>query len=244
MQSWPCLSANRKGITMTEFQARVNDDNPDPRVAVALLLDTSSSMSGAPIDALNEGYKLFIDEVSTDPLAKKRAEVTVITFGGTAEIAVPFSEGRDLIPTTFHAGGGTPMGAALQLALSELEAQKAAYRAAGLEYYRPWLFVITDGAPTDGPTFAAVAPKVNQSEQGKHVSVFSVMVGEHALATELSKLSSVRPPVPLKGLSFVELFSWLSASLSQVSMSDPPREHGADDDTQIPLPPISGWANA
>lgn len=229
---------------MTEFHARVNDDNPDPRVAVALLLDTSSSMSGAPIDALNAGYELFIQEVSNDPLAKKRAEVTVITFGGTAQIAVPFSEGRDLTPTRFHASGGTPLGAALQLAMSELEAQKAAYRAAGLEYYRPWLFVITDGAPTDGPTFAQVAPEVNKAEQGKHMSVFSVMVGEGASATELAKLSSVRPPVPLKGLSFVELFSWLSASLSQVSMSDPPREHGSGDDTQVPLPSISGWANA
>lgn len=229
---------------MAELHARVNEENPDPRVAVALLLDTSSSMSGDPIQALNEGYQQFVSEVSADPLARKRAEVTVITFGGSVQVAVPFSEARDLTPTTFTAHGMTPMGEAITLAMAELESQKEAHKAAGLEYYRPWLFIITDGAPTDHGVFEQIAPVVREAEKQKHLSVFSVMVGNQASDNDLAKLSSVRPPVQLKGLSFVELFSWLSASLSQVSTSQPPDEHGVADDTQVALPPITGWANA
>src|SRR5688572_33007518 len=128
-----------------DFTPRVKDDNPDPRIACVLLLDTSSSMSGEPMDELNRGFALFCEEIKKDDLAKKRAEVAVITYGGRARVEIPFTEGRDLQPRQLAASGDTPMGAALNLALDQLAQQKQAYRQAGLEYYRPWLFVLTDG---------------------------------------------------------------------------------------------------
>jgi len=127
-----------------------------------LLLDTSSSMSGRPIDMLNRGFELFCDEIKKDDLARKRAEIAVITFGGVARVEIPFTEGRDLQPRRLNASGSTPMGAALDLALDQLAAQKQAYKQAGLEYYRPWLFVLTDGAPTDGQVFTAAAARVRK----------------------------------------------------------------------------------
>ena len=113
-------------------------------------------MSGEPISLLNRGFELFCEEIKKDDLAKKRAEITVITFGGSARVEIPFTEGRDLQPRRLESGGGTPMGAALDLALDQLDQQKQAYKEAGLEYYRPWMFVLTDGAPTDGAVFRAV----------------------------------------------------------------------------------------
>lgn len=230
---------------MSDLEARVKEDNPDPRVACALLLDTSSSMASEPIAQLNAGFRLFCDEIKQDPLAKKRTEVAVITFGGVARVEIPFTEGRDLEPRTFAANGGTPMGAALDLALDELMAQKDAYKKAGLEYYRPWLFVITDGAPTDGSVFDAAANRVRKAEDAKGVSVFAVGVGA-ADMTRLEALSSMRKPLMLKGYSFAEMFSWLSASMKVVSNSS---QFGATDNgvaqaeatEQIPLPP-PGWA--
>lgn len=127
-----------------------------------MLLDTSSSMSGRPIDMLNRGFELFCDEIKKDDLARKRAEIAVITFGGVARVEIPFTEGRDLQPRRLNASGSTPMGAALDLALDQLAAQKQAYKQAGLEYYRPWLFVLTDGAPTDGQVFTAAAARVRK----------------------------------------------------------------------------------
>ena len=56
--------------------------NPEPRCACVLLLDVSGSMSGRAIDALNEGLLAFAADLGTDPLARQRVEVAVVTFGG------------------------------------------------------------------------------------------------------------------------------------------------------------------
>lgn len=232
---------------MSEFVARVKDDNPDPRVACALLLDTSGSMDGEPIDELNKGFELFCNEIKQDPLAKKRTEVAVITFGGVARVEIPFTEGRDLQPRTFGASGGTPMGAAIHLALDEITAQKSAYRSAGLEYFRPWLFVITDGHPTDD-TFEAAADRVRSAEEAKGVSVFGVGVGEQADLAALGRLSTVRKPLMLRGYSFAEMFKWLSASMGVVSDSGTSGTTDgaigeAEAGEQNPLPTPEGWAS-
>jgi uncharacterized protein YegL len=224
---------------MEDFTPRVNEANPDPRIACALLLDTSSSMSGEPIGQLNHGFELFCEEIKSDELAKKRAEITVITFGGTARVEIPFTEGRDLQPRELTASGGTPMGAALGIALDHLEQQKQAYRTAGLEYYRPWMFVLTDGR-----SFSEAAARVREAEASRKVSVFAIGVGPGANLERPAQ----RVPVRLDGLSFREFFSWLSASLSAASASNAfgSSDAGAaqaESAEQIPLPP-AGWARA
>lgn len=230
---------------MSDFSPAVKHDNRDPRVACALLLDTSSSMSGAPIAALNAGYDALREALAEDPLARKRTEIAVITFGGTAQLAAPFTEGRDLAPMTFSATGGTPMGGALELGLDQLLARKQTYKDAGLEYFRPWLFVITDGAPTDTSQFTAAAARVKQVEAQKGVTVFAVGVADADRST-LAKLSDAREPLSLDGLKFIELFEWLSASMSVVSQSSPgvsdTQIASKEQEEQTPLPSPKGWA--
>jgi uncharacterized protein YegL len=233
---------------------RTNDANPNPRVACVLALDTSYSMaqpqrgeqsSPLPIDELNDGFALFCEEIKKDDLARKRAEIAVITFGGTARVAIDFTEGRDLQPQRFPADGATPMGAALNLAADELTKQKQAHKAAGLLYYRPWLFLISDGTPTDEDVFEEAAARVRAMEAAHSVNVFSVGVGEDAEMSQLAKISAARPPLKLKGLSFIELFQWLSASMKAVSQSAPP--NGAAGELagqQLSLDPVSAWAQA
>jgi uncharacterized protein YegL len=234
---------------MLEFAPRVKENNPDPRIACTLLLDTSSSMSGSPIDELNNGFRLFCEEIKKDDLAAKRAEIAVITFGGMARVEIPFTEGRDLQPKPLLPSGDTPLGGALELALNQLEARKAEYKQAGLEYYRPWLFVLTDGTPTDDAVFASAAQRVRKVEAARGVSVFCIGVGAGADLTRLAELSAQREPLALKGLSFREFFGWLSASLASASSSTAfgSSDTGvarAESGAQIPLAAPSGWANA
>jgi len=234
---------------MMDFAPRVKEDNPDPRIACTLLLDTSYSMSGAPINELNDGFRLFCEEIKKDDLAAKRAEIAVITFGGMARVEIPFTEGRDLQPKPLVPSGNTPLGGALDLALHQLESRKSEYKRAGLEYYRPWLFVLTDGEPTDGPAFAAATQRVRAVESARGVSVFGIGVGGAANLAKLAELSGQRQPVALKGLSFREFFAWLSASLASASSS---MAFGSSDTSiaraetaaQIPLPAPTGWATA
>jgi uncharacterized protein YegL len=231
-------------VPLSDFAPTVKHDNRDPRVACVLLLDTSASMGGEPIAALNAGYDALREALSEDPLARKRVEIAVVTFGGTVDLVVPFTEGRDLPPQTFTAGGGTPMGGALDLGLDQVLARKQTYKEAGLEYFRPWLFVITDGAPTDAQQFTAAAARVRAAEGKKGVTVFGVGVTGADMAT-LAQISE-RQPVGLAGLEFIKMFQWLSASMAVVSQSTP-----GGSDAQIasneaaeqnPLPTPAGWA--
>ena len=223
-----------------EFSPRVNDANPEPRIACALLLDISGSMSGPKIDALNDGFALFCEQIKEDELARKRAEVVVITFDTEARVVIPFTEGRDLQSRRFVPGGTTAMGAALNVAMDELDAQKQAYRNADLEYYRPWLFVLTDGEPTDDLVFTSAAQRVSRAERDKKVSVFAIGVGADANLGRLRELSDQRQPVMLDGIKFGEFFEWLSRSLGAASRSG---AHGDNYDDQIALPPV-GWGHA
>jgi uncharacterized protein YegL len=228
-----------------DFSPPVNEDNADPRVACVLLLDVSSSMQGVPIAQLNQGYEALRQSLEEDPLARKRTEIAVITFGSTVEIAVPFTEGRNLQPQTFVPSGMTPMGEAVELGLAQLLARKESYKSAGLEYFRPWLFVITDGAPTDGARFDSAAAKVREAEARKGVTVFAVGV-QGANMQRLGALSDAREPAQLDGLKFVELFQWLSASMSVVSQSSPASSDSElainEAAEQVPLPSPAGWA--
>ena len=65
--------------------------NPAPRCPVILLLDTSGSMSGAPLRELQSGLDQFLKETSDDETASMSVELEIITFGGDAEIASAFA---------------------------------------------------------------------------------------------------------------------------------------------------------
>jgi uncharacterized protein YegL len=128
-------------------------ENAEPRCACVLLLDTSGSMSGAPIAELNRGMALFRDHLSGDSLASRRVEIAIVTFDNEARLVQDFVTADQFAPPTLTAPGiATSMGAGIQLALDLVQSRKAMYRANGITYYRPWIFLITDGSPTARPT--------------------------------------------------------------------------------------------
>ena len=124
-------------------------ENPEPRVPCVLIVDTSTSMQGPRIDELNKGLKAYKDELLADPLASKRVEVAIVTFGGRVTRLVEFVTATKFEPPTLQPIGGTPMGEAISTALDMIEERKASYRQHGIAYYRPWAFLITDGEPND-----------------------------------------------------------------------------------------------
>lgn len=131
-----------------------------------------------------------------------------------------------------EANGDTPLGEAVSRALALLRERKEIYKQNGLDYFRPWIFTITDGKPTD-KGWEAVAEQVRLEETRKGVVFYGVGV-EGADLQVLGRFSSARPALRLKGLAFGELFTWLSKSLSAITHSRPGE--------QAPLPPV-GWGS-
>jgi len=129
-------------------------DNPEPRCPCLLLLDTSGSMNGKPIDELNAGLRTFKEDLAADAMAMQRVEVAVVTFG-PVRIHSDFQTADSFQPPMLAPSGDTPLGAAIMQGLDMLETRKASYRQAGIAYFRPWVFLVTDGAPTDAWHVAA-----------------------------------------------------------------------------------------
>ncbi len=207
-------------------------ENPEPRCPCVLLLDTSGSMQGTPINALNEGLLSFRDELIKNPLAARRVEVAIITFDSHVNVVQDFVTADQFNPPILTAQGLTNMGSGINKALDLIQERKIQYRANGIAYYRPWVFMITDGEPQgESENIIEQATKrLQMDEANKRVAFFTVGV-ENANMARLSNIA-VRTPLKLKGLNFVELFVWLSASMSAVSHSKV--------DEQVALPPI-GW---
>jgi uncharacterized protein YegL len=208
-------------------------DNPGPRCPCVLLLDTSSSMAGAPLEALHAGLRAFRDDLLNDPVARQRLELAVVSFGGDVEVVQPFVGVEDFVPPVLRPRGLTPLGTGLLRALDLLEQRKAEYRAAGVPYSRPWLVLLTDGMPQGEPWEATreAIRRVKADENAQKVILYAVGV-EGANLPFLARLAQ-RPPLALPGLRFVDLFLWLSASvagLARASAGDqqelPPADWG------------------
>jgi uncharacterized protein YegL len=195
-------------------------ENPEQRCPCVLLLDTSGSMAGEPIAQLNEGLRSLQEELAADSLARKRVELALVTFG-PVKLESDFVTAENFTPPTLHASGDTPMGSAIKLAIEMVARRKDTIRnhLGPTMCLRPWIFLVTDGGPTDEWQTAASKVHEGDNDQKKAFSFWAVGV-QSANMQVLSQISK-RPPVTLDGLRFRDMFVWLSSSLSGVAKSQP-----------------------
>lgn len=207
-------------------------ENPENRCPVILLVDTSSSMSGAPINALNLGLETFKEAVFQDEQAALRVDVAIVTFGPVRLVQDFVTIDQFQVPV-LEANGLTPMGEAIDYALDLLESRKATYRNNGVQYYRPWIFLITDGAPNRDSPWQQAAQRLKTAEAQRKLSFFAVGVQGADMNTLQQIAPPERPPLMLNGLDFRSMFLWLSDSMVRVSSSTVGGE-------MVALPPV-GW---
>ena len=209
--------------------------NPDkPQAACVLLLDTSRSMRGAPLRELEKGLAAYRDHLANDPEAKLIVETCVITFSDEAQVAHPFSSVDAMPRLQLSAGGWTSLGAALDLGIQQIEERKAFYREEGVDYYRPFLVVITDGAPTDlkGERFAEMAAKLQAGARDRKYIPLVLGTGNANFAKLKELVGGTGTVVGVDGARFSEVFQWLSKSVSGLKDSKPGEVVAFADPTQ------------
>ncbi len=227
---------------MNNDMMRLEDlvNNPTARVPICLCLDVSGSMDGEPIRELNEGIRIFYDAIRGDETALYAAEICIVAFGGNRpECIVDFAtvEYQGDV-AMLDANGGTPMGEAVNMGLDLLDRRKNEYKDKGVDYFQPWLVLMTDGQPNgDSGELSRAINRTVKLVNDKKLVVFPIGIGNEADMDTLRKFSPNRTPMRLKGLHFKEFFQWLSQSVSRTSQSMPGEK--------VSLPPITdsdgGW---
>ena len=164
-------------------------------------------------------------------MSAKRLEISVVTFG-PVNIVNDFTTVENFSVPHLTANGDTPIGAAISTALELLKTRKEILRNNGIQLFRPWVFLITDGAPTD--SWQHVTTLIRQGEDNKAFSFFAL--GVSGADFNVLRQISARAPIQLQGTKFREFFVWLSTSLKNVSRSTPGEA--------VPLPDYRsyGWA--
>jgi uncharacterized protein YegL len=211
------------------------------RLPVYLLLDTSGSMAGDPIRDVRLGLELFKKEVGNDPFAEETVHVGIITFGGEADFVtkglIPITKFRDEFNTeSLEANGQTPLGQALWLLVESIDKDvKAPIKGGQKGDWKPLIFILTDGEPTD--EWRQPREAVLNRQKKKVINVVTVGCGPRINQNNLKEISvGATFNMGNDSESFKSFFKWVSQSTSTVARSVS-KPGGGDKPTDMNQPP-------
>ncbi len=193
-------------INMSEFSRRL---------PVYLLLDVSGSMQGDPIEAVRHGVRALISELRGDPQALETAYLSVITFNSSARQVTPLTELMLFKEPQLSAGGATALGAALRLLADCIKSEVRKSTETQKGDWRPLVFILTDGAPTDDWREAAAVLKTT-----KPANIIACAAGAYADTTVLKEITEcVLMMNTLSAGDLAQFFAWVSSSVKMSSKS-------------------------
>lgn len=203
------------------------------RLPVYLLLDVSGSMYGEPIEAVKNGVQLLVSTLQGEPYALETAYLSVITFGSEAEQIVPLTEIMSFpVPDQLDAGGCTALGEALSLLADCIDTEVAKTTATTKGDWKPLVFIMTDGEPTDDLTAG-----IDALRKTKIGTTVCYAVGQHANVDNLKLISeNVVSSADADAASIRSFFKWVSASVT-VGSEKIDNTHGDIGIDDLPPPP-------
>ena len=185
------------------------------------------------LELLQKGVEAFYDAVYSDEMTRYTVEVAIVTFSDGVRKVKDFSrlermrrnrdkrlEGCGMLdcPELRVGGQQTRMGDGVNLALDLLEQCKRDYVKRGVDYFQPWLVLISDGGDTGSPhAFERARGRIAELVSEKRLAVYPMAIGSQARIDVLNKLSPVQQALSLESISMPGVFRWLAKSAEQVS---------------------------
>ncbi|MDR1544362.1 MAG: VWA domain-containing protein [Prevotellaceae bacterium] len=180
------------------------------RLPVYLVLDTSGSMTGEPIAAVENGVQMMLSALRQDPYALETAYLSVITFDSSAKQVVPLTELTAFQAPSIQATGCTALGDALRLLANKINSEVTKTTAEVKGDWKPLVFIMTDGGPTDDWKRG-----LTEFKKCKTGIVVACAVGAGADTSVLKQITECVVELDTADSSTIKaFFKWVSASVS------------------------------
>lgn len=203
------------------------------RLPVYLLLDTSGSMYGEPIEAVKNGVQTMLAALRSDPYALETAYLSIITFDNEAKQVMPLTELAMFQQPEISAGGCTALGGALKLLAERINAEVTRTTATAKGDWRPVVFIMTDGVATDD-----LKQGIDEFRKCKCGMVVACAAGQGANTDELKKITECVVQLDTADSTTIKaFFKWVSASISTSSKSVEDAATETSSLSELPPPP-------
>lgn len=204
------------------------------RLPVYLLVDTSGSMMGEPIESVRSGLSLLVSALRQDPYALETAYLSVITFDSSAQQVTPLTDLMSFQLPSIEAGGLTAMGEALSLLADCIKREVNRGSAEVKGDWKPVVFLLTDGMPTDD-----LQAGISALKSVKTGTFVACAAGQGADTNELKKITETVVSLDTADANSIKaFFKWVSSSISVSSQKvDLTKKDDAMGMNELPPPP-------